>query len=178
MLSGEEDWTKKLKEAFWSKNNLIYYMQSQDFLKWCETSTEAAEGALRALWDDSVPILERIKSFSELLPKEVLSGRGGRLALASVLCLATDPLDHPVYRWEPLNKAQKLLEYPAPDGGLDEAGLYEHSIEFFDRFLGEAAARGLVLRDRLDAQSLVWSVSKWRADAEPLTNYLKRDRRR
>jgi hypothetical protein len=120
--------------------------------------------------------LERVKRFSDLLPQKVLSGRGGRLALASVLSLATDPLDHPVYRWEPLDKAQKLLRYPAPDDGLDEAGLYEHSVEFFDRFLDEAGNRELKLRDRLDAQSLIWSVTKWSADAEPVSTWKKSDR--
>jgi 5-methylcytosine-specific restriction protein B len=140
LVNGERDWTKKLREAFWSKNNLTHFRQSQPFLKWCETNAEVAGEGLRVLWDESIPTMERVKGFSQILPKEVLSGRGGRLALASVLALATDPLDHPVYRWEPLDKAQKLLKYPAPDGSLDEAGLYEHSIEFFDRFLDEAGA--------------------------------------
>ncbi len=177
LLGGEEDWTKRLREAFWARNNLIFYMQRQDFLKWCETSTEAAGEALRALWDESSPILERVGRFSELLPRKVLSGSGGRLALASVLSLADDPMNNPVYRWEPLYKAQKLLGDPAAESGLDEAGLYEHAIGFIDRFLEEAEHRGLKLRDRLDAQSLIWCVSKWSANEEPVRSWSESERR-
>ena len=128
------------------------------------------------MWDESSSILERIRRFSELLPREVLSGTGGRLALASVLSLADDPLNNPVYRWEPVDKAQKLVGYPAAESGLDEAGLYEHSVEFIDRFVEEAAVRGLDLRDRLDGQSLIWCVSKWSMDDEPVTSWTDSER--
>jgi hypothetical protein len=173
----EEDWPKNLREAFGSPNNLAHWRQSQPFLKWCETNTEAAERALRALWDGSTSIFERVERFSELLPREILSGRGGRLALASVLSLADDPLDNPIYRWEPLYKAQKLLKYPAAGNDLDEARLYEHSVEFIDRFMEEADSRGLRLRDRLDGQSLIWCVSKWSAEAEPVITWAESERR-
>jgi dynein-related subfamily AAA family protein len=176
LLGGEEDWTRKLKEAFWSRNNLADWRQSQPFLKWCETNTEAAGEALRALWDESSPILERVGRFSELLPREVLNGSGGRLALASVLGLAYDPLDNPVYRWEPLYKAQKLVDYPAAESGLDEVGLYEHSVGFIDRFMEEAESRGLVLCNWLEAQSLIWCVSKWSADAAPVSTWQESER--
>ena len=172
----DEQWTERLKEAFRPPNNLVYRRQSPPFLRWCETSEEAAAEALRALWDGSVPVPDRIRGFSKLLPREVLGGRGSRLALASVLRLADDPLDNPVYRWEPISKAQKLVSYPEASEDLDEAGLYEHSVGFMDRFVEEANSRGLELRDRLDAQSLIWCVSKWSADEEPVSTWTKRER--
>jgi len=176
LLDGAEDWPARLKEAFKPPNNLLNFRQSQPFLEWSETSTETAEEALRALWDESSDILERLRAFSKLLPLEVLRGSGGRLAIASVLCLADDPLNNPIYRWEPLYKAQKLVDYPTAGSNLDEAELYEHSIEFIDRFVEEAAARGLDLRDRLDAQSLIWCVSKWGMDDEPVTSWTDTER--
>lgn len=176
-LLGGEGWTQKIKEAFWYKNNLISRWDRDSFLKWCQASPEAAEKALRALWGDSTSPMERIEKFSDLLPKEVVGGRGGRLALASVLSLADGPTSNPVYRWEPIDKAQKLLGYPEPDSALGERGLYEHSIAFFDRFVDEAEARGLELRDRLDAQSLIWSVAKWPADAEPVSSWSDDERK-
>jgi 5-methylcytosine-specific restriction protein B len=176
LLSEKGNWTQTLKDAFWSQNNLADWRQSQPFLKWSETSTEAAEEALRALWDGSSDILERVRGFSKLLPLEVLRGSGGRLALASVLCLADDPLNNPIYRWEPLYKAQKLVDYPTAGSNLDEAGLYEHSVAFVDRFMEEASARGLNLRDRLDGQSLIWCVSKWSIDDEPVMSWTDSER--
>lgn len=177
LLGEEEDWANKLKKAFGPPNNLAHWRQSQPFLKWCETDGEAAEGTLRALWDGSAPILERIRSFCDLLPQEVSRGRGGRLSLASVLLLADDPLENPIYRSEPLYTAKKLLDYPPAGNELDEADLYENSAGFIDRFLEEAGSRGLVLRDRLDAQSLIWCVSKWSADAEPVSSWSESERR-
>ena len=38
----------------------------------------------------------------------------------------------------------------------DEATLYEHALGFLDRFIEAATGHGLVLRHRLDAQSIVW----------------------
>ena len=45
-----------------------------------------------------------------------------------------------------------------PDKDADEAALYEHALGFLDRFIEEASERGLTLRHRLDAQSVVWGV--------------------
>jgi len=52
--------------------------------------------------------------------------------------------------------AKNLLSYPLVGNDVEEAGLYENSVAFIDRFAEEVAARGLNLRDRLDAQSLIW----------------------
>lgn len=177
LLSEEADWTQKLRDAFWSGNNLADWRQSQPFLKWSETATEEVGEALRALWDESSDILERLRAFSKLLPLEVLRGSGGRLALASVLCLADDPLNNPIYRWAPLYRAQKLVDYPTAGSNLDEAELYEHSVEFIDRFVDEAADRGLDLRDRLDGQSLIWCVAKWQAAYEPVSSWPESERK-
>ena len=45
-----------------------------------------------------------------------------------------------------------------PSRGMDEAALYEHALGFLDRFIDEAAQRGLELRHRLDAQSVAWAI--------------------
>ncbi len=171
------DWPRKLKKAFGPPNNLAHWRQSQPFLKWCETNAEAAEEALRALWSGSAPIFDRIRSFSELLPKEIVSGRGGRLALTSVLLLTDDPLDNPIYRAGPLYAAKNLLKYPLAGNDLDEAGLYEQAVEFVDRFMEEADSRGLQLRDRLDGQSVIWCVSKWSVEAEPVSTWAGSERK-
>jgi hypothetical protein len=177
LLDGEDNWPVKLKEAFKPPNNLTHWRQSQPFVQWCETNPQTGGETLRALWVGPEPVPRRIGKFSDLLPNDVLSGRGGRLALASVLLLADDPLDNPIYRWEPLYKAQKLLNHTSAGNELDEAGLYEHSIEFIDRFSEEAGSRGLELRDRLDAQSLIWSVSRWGAEYEPVSTWEESERR-
>ena len=49
----------------------------------------------------------------------------------------------------------------------DEATLYEHALGFLDRFIKEAAERGLELRHRLDAQSVMWALTKDTPEGEP-----------
>ncbi len=177
LFSENGDWTQQLKRGFGSPNNLAHWRQSQPFLKWCETNTEAAARALHALWDGTATAPERMRRFAELLPWDIVSGRGGRLALASVLLLAEDPLNNPIYRAGPLYTAKNLLGYPLAGNEVDEGELYEQAVEFIDRFTEEAASRGLDLRDRLDAQSLIWCVSKWQAANEPVTSWSENERR-
>lgn len=182
LLAGDDDWSAKLRRAFASPNNLISWRDNSTFLSWV-TSDESGDDehagvvALGSIWDIELEVSERIRRFSELLPRTVISGRGGRLALASVLLMADGPEDRPVYRWSPLNAAQKLTGYPQPGNDLDEAGLYEHSIGFFDTFLEEAASRGLTVSGRLEAQSLIWCVVRWEADDEPVNSWSASERK-
>ncbi len=43
--------------------------------------------------------------------------------------------------------------------------MYEHALGFLDRFIEEAQERGLTLRHRLDAQSLVWAIREDRGES-------------
>ena len=45
--------------------------------------------------------------------------------------------------------------------------MYEHSLGFLDRLIEEAADRGLSLRNRLDAQGVVWQLQGGEIDALP-----------
>ena len=63
----------------------------------------------------------------------------------------------------PFGKAYQQTGYGEPEGGVSEAETYEHALEFLDRFIEEASERGLSLRHRLEAQSLLWVIQ----DEEP-----------
>ncbi len=56
------------------------------------------------------------------------------------------------------DKAYKLVGHSPPDGTADEATVYSHALSFLDKLLEEARSHGLVLQDRLYAQSLLWSM--------------------
>ena len=56
------------------------------------------------------------------------------------------------------DEAYRRTGYEPPNHDADEAALYDHALGFLDRLIGEASERGLNLRDRLDAQSVVWAV--------------------
>ena len=67
---------------------------------------------------------------------------------------------YPIYRPTPVAKAYQLTGHryqsePEFSNGWER---YRNAIGFFDEFIRQASARGLQIRDRLDAQSLVWCV--------------------
>ena len=53
--------------------------------------------------------------------------------------------------------AYERIGYDKP-AHYNEAALYVHALGFLDRFIDEARKRGLPVRHRLDAQSLVWTI--------------------
>ena len=73
---------------------------------------------------------------------------------------------YPPFRTRLFEKAYDLTGYSQAPDGATEAAMYEHALGFLDRLIDEAAERGLTLRHRLDAQSVVWGVLS-ESDKEP-----------
>ena len=157
LLGGADDWADGIKGGFAA--NLIHYIPQDNLVEWIDKSPEAAARSLKAIWtrDDS-SVSERIEAFTRLLPNSVVSGPGSRLSVASVLLMGLDVEQYPPFRPTVFNGAYANTGFAQPPSGADEAALYEHALAFLDRFIEEASARGLELRHRLDAQSVVWGV--------------------
>ena len=156
-----EEWVDALQRAFLHpKNNLSPWQAHNRFLAWTKEDPEAARAALEKLWHPGEVETDRMREFLEGVPRSVLRGAGGRLPIASFLLMGCDPTNYPIFRATPFKRAFDLTEATPPPKGSDEADRYDHALEFLDRFLAEAETRGLVLRDRLDAQGLVWGIAK------------------
>ena len=149
-----------------------------DVLKWL--STERGADALRELWArydgqraTRVPpvddVIERVRRFSIRLPKEILQGSGTRMRPISVLLMALDAEQYPVFMTTAFDSAYAFLGFEKTRKDADEAGLYTHAITFLDRFITEAKRRGRdTPSNRLEAQSLVWALHQGRdAPASP-----------
>lgn len=160
LAQGDEDWPDRLRAAFTPQFMPTNWRTSSSLMAWVAKDPDAAAHALRELWAEG-PIGERIRAFSALLPKDVQSGRGMRLNLISTLLMSEDLERYPPYKWTPFDRAFELTGYPRPSREMDEADLYEHALSFLDRFDEEASRVGFAMRDRLDAQSVVWCVTSW-----------------
>ncbi len=158
--SGSDDWPAALRRAFGPPNNLTAWQMHDTFLKWCEGHQSDAESALRSLWSGQAGIEEAVSGFLARIPEDILSGVGTRVNLVSFLAMAIDPYEYPVYRWTVFDGGYRLSGHPRPDADADEAKTYRHALDFLDTLVEEASSRGLKLRDRLDAQSVLWSVVK------------------
>ena len=166
VLGGLGDWAGSLRRALRptleypvSWRVIPYFRVIPNFNQWCAGDPDDALRALRAIWaEDSSSVAERVRTFSNLLPPSVISGAGTRTAVASVLLMGLDVYEYPPFRVRVFNEAYERTGYGRPERGADEAALYEHALGFFDRFIEEASKRGLTLRHRLDAQSVIWML--------------------
>ena len=160
VLNGADDWASLVTRGIHSAgdyNLLSNWRNVDDFRKWVDNSPDDVSRALRAAWTDvDSSLADRIRGFGSLLPSTVMSGRGVRATAISVMLMGLNVNDYPPYRTGAFNKAYDFTGYGRNDGNADEAGRYTHALGFLDRFIDEASQRGLVLRHRLDAQSLVW----------------------
>ena len=160
MLAGAADWPEQLKKAL--NTNFIRWGVNYDFHTWCVRNQDDARLALEAIWgkDHSLTLAERIRGFSSALPRSVTSGAGTRMNLISGLLMGLDAEKYPPFQIRAFKQTYERTDHEQPAKSADEAALYEHALHFLDQFIEEAAERGLKLRHRLDAQSLVWAVFK------------------
>ncbi|AWV91005.1 AAA family ATPase [Bradymonas sediminis] len=153
-------WSKTLRRAFGSPNNLTSWRAHDAFLNWCDTNPDTARLALLQLWDEEENLRERLLGFFERLPKQVISGPSGRLSIASFLLMGQDPARYAFYKYTVVWRAFEYVDYTKPEDKRVEADTYLHTLEFLDAFIEEIAAKGVELRDRLDAQGLLFMVTR------------------
>lgn len=177
-LARSEDWPQLLRHAFRARHfNLVDWRVADAFLSWAEADPGAASTAISALWETSDPVIEGLPHFLKELPSHVVSGPGSRLALASALLLAVDPLQYPVYRWEPYYKSFDISGFGQPTKKNDEISIYDHVIKFTDQLVESLNPREGRELDRLDGQSLAWAISKTRVDSRPVSDWPEEERR-
>ena len=106
--------------------NLGGFLKFPDVLKWL--STEAGADALRELWarnDDDQPasvppvdeVIERVRRFSRRLPNEILQGHGTRMRPISVLLMALDAEQYPVFMTTVFKSAYTSTGFKEPSKG-------------------------------------------------------------
>ena len=167
VLAASDDWVSLVKRGI--GGNLIFPIEQKKFRDWLDESPDDALTALQFLWTESeVSQGNRVREFCEFLPRSASGGVNVRTTLASVLLMGLGVQQCPPYRVTVLEKAYGLTDYILPEPDTDEAGRYEHAMRFLDRFIDEAGIRGVQLRHRLDAQSVIWGVLRSAEDEEDL----------
>lgn len=65
VLNKESTWLDVLEKAINSpEDNIVNWRLRKPFLAWCQNKSDLAKRALTALWDSSLPLDERIDTFS------------------------------------------------------------------------------------------------------------------
>ena len=155
VLGASDEWGDAIRGV--KQHKLLHFVNKGKFAAWTRDDPGAALRALRALWTtNGRPLAERIRTFCEKFPTSVIGGAGSRANVISFLLMGEDATKYPPYAKQALNRACEQTGYPLPPENANEAELHEHALGFLDRFIAEAEARGLPVRHRLDAQSIVW----------------------
>ncbi|MGH8435067.1 MAG: McrB family protein [Pseudomonas sp.] len=154
-VNAEGDWLSKFKKVP-SWDNLVGWRAARQFLIRCQARPGETAAAMKKFWSGNAS--DRIERFAEAVGENAY---GARIRIAAALLLADEPENHPPFAERAIKAAYKLVSYPLPANGADLDARYEHALEFFDRVLEESTQRGLELRDRLDAQSVVWGIVKY-----------------
>ena len=163
VLEQSDGWQAVVKRGI--GGNLIFSIEQAKFRDWIDESPDDALLALQALWTrDGSTLGNRISDFCSLLPRAASSGPGSRTAMAAVLLMGLDAEQFPPFRVSVYERAYDEVEYEKPPQGGEETEIYEHALGFLDRVMEETSRRGLQLRHRLDAQSVVWAVGRTRVE--------------
>ncbi len=157
VIAEEDNWVEVLTKGL--PDNPLGWRSRLNLLNWVEKSKAEALTALQAIWtQDPSSVDERIRNFSELFPTAEVSGTGVRMRYISVLLMGLDVDLYPPFQTTTFQKAYSRTGHGKSEKDADEAALYRHALGFLDLFMEEASERGLKLRHRLDAQSLVWMI--------------------
>ena len=154
------DLDEPLKKAFGSPNNLTSWRTNGVFRQWAAEHPEQARRALEPFTQPDLSVEERVNRFFAELPESVVSGIGMRLMLASFFSFGSDPEHLVQYRSTAFKTAEPLLGWPAPARDLSPGATYSHHLAFVQQLETELREAGLDLRDTLDAQSLLWWLTK------------------
>ena len=188
VLAGDDGWLDLVKRGITiQKGPLIHQMTTRsDFLDVGASQPDSVLRALRMLWveGDEQPA-DRIRAFFDSMPPEYERKNTGkksrfntRLSLAAHLLMGLGP-EYPPFMITKFESAWKYLEHPRPsaDDGEDdeeegkEGKIYDHTLYFLDKIMERSRALGYERpKNRLDAQSLVWTLGGNPKGVIPVTN--------
>ncbi len=154
-------------------NNLLDFRAADDFLTWSASDPDRARSAILDLWDSTASLRKRVQRFADTVGKGVGSP-GNRTAQAAYLLMARDPAEWPMYRPEPF---KSFLALVGAAHRSSEGDRYSQAVQTCDELSAELEERaGVKLRDRLDAQSLVWAITKAKPEGPLLASWSSEER--
>ena len=172
VLIGDDGWGKLVEDGLDMNGpamkgikggNPSYWMNHSAIKEWIKDRPDDALRAFQSLWaeDDTSSaerICERIPAFvAEVPPRAKWGGTMTKLSIVAHLLLGLGP-EYPPFQITKFEKVWDYLEYPRPSE-KKEGEVYKHTLDFLDKIKEQFHALGYDRpKDRLDAQSLVWTM--------------------
>ena len=163
-LAAEPEWLNEFKRALASTNllNRFFLIAFFDELK---SQPEKVREVLVSFWSGE-PEPEHLDDF--LLAVKSLSNHsayspGNVVALGSLLLMAQRVESYPPYRPTPISMTCKLTGFAKQPGRLSPNLRYQTLLDLCDEIVDRADDAGLEVRDRLEAQGLIWAITQYDA---------------
>jgi hypothetical protein len=138
-------------------DNLINWRDQPLLIRWIRSGSQARTALLR-LWDTTQPLNTRLRRAEAILRAAGLTKPGSQLTVVSTLLMVVSPYDHPPVRTQPFRKVFREFGLPAFATSDALPARYNKAMAFLDDLVANS---GALLRDRLDAQSVVWCIYSW-----------------
>lgn len=165
-LEAGQPWVDELRSAL--DCNLVPWQARANFSEWCKSNPDVAGDALSDLWSGKAPLVIRVNRFIESAREPLY---GAKVRVTSVLLMTLGAERYPPYAKTAFEDAFELVGYPGIDDDVADGRRYLHARGFLDRILEESRKRGLELRDRLDAQGILWSMVRTKRDSPHVENW-------
>ena len=141
-----------------SDNNIIYWRDKPRLLQWIKKDPDSLIQNLDILWNNQLDITLRFSSFGRALAEIGIRQPGGQLAVISTLLMAFSANEYPPVKTEPFITATRLAGWDGFKYKLTPVQRYQQALAFMDMLLDSAADYEVELRDRLDAQGVIWCI--------------------
>ena len=170
-LLGGGDWVTPITTRH-RQDNLLPWQVASRLTEWFRADGTAAAQALQGLWQ-AAPLASRFEAFLGALPADVVSGRGMRTAVTAYFLGAEDVTEYPMYRPTPFERAHELAGREQPEAET-EYDIYSEALSFLDEIRAAFAADQTAI-DRLDAQGILWALTKTPLGTPPVSDWSHED---
>ena len=153
-LNGD-DISSQLQAPLLARPAIPNWQEVDRLIKTMKSAPDESKNALALLWNKDLNVEDRIEGFSNAFPVDGYISTN----LISALHLAMDPTDYPPYKPTAFSNAAKILQYELPRRNVrtDKHLIYMDALGLLDKIISESQSRGVQLRDRLDAQGVIWT---------------------
>ena len=161
VIAQEADPLPSLESFLEGGTNLVDWRAPAEFLSWAGSDWPATQRLLNELWNDSS--VNALTRFQRGLPDDVLTQRGSRLSISSVLHMTVGVEQQPPWRAAYVDDFARITNSHRPEPTATDGEVYDYFLALLDNVLDLGRRRGFALRDRLDAQGLLYAAMKWPA---------------
>lgn len=149
-----------------ARTNLVNFRPMGRLRDLAKREPDALDDAVAGLVDAD-DVVVAIDGFTGYIG-DTVGARGARLSIAATLLMGVDPARYVPWRAQATVAYERLLGTELEQGGSDAAH-YASYLEMLDLVVEELGRRGVELRDRLEAQSMLWVVAGRSLDEDPFS---------